>query len=120
MFLVIFLCIGGFLVVFVDFIVGGGGFISMFVFMVIGVLVYFVIGINKFVVLVGCISSVYRYVKFGKINNDFLKKLVLFIIIGSVLGVRCVLLISEEILNVLVVVMILIVVIYIFIFKNLG
>ncbi|WP_009901039.1 sulfite exporter TauE/SafE family protein [Clostridioides difficile] len=55
-----------------------------------------------------------------KLITILLKKLVPFTIIGSVLGVRCVLSISEEILNVLVVVMILIVAIYTFISKNLG
>ncbi len=48
------------------------------------------------------------------------KKLVPFTIAGSILGVRCVLSISEDILNVLVVVMILIVAIYTFVSKNLG
>lgn len=88
--------------------------------MAIGVPVHLAIGTNKFAASAGCISSAYRYAKSGKINNDLLKKLVPFTIIGSVLGVRCVLSISEEILNVLVVVMILIVAIYTFISKNLG
>lgn len=90
------------------------------VLMAIGVPVHLAIGTNKFAASAGCISSAYRYAKSGKINNDLLKKLVPFTIIGSVLGVRCVLSISEEILNVLVVVMILIVAIYTFISKNLG
>ncbi|EQG75254.1 sulfite exporter TauE/SafE family protein [Clostridioides difficile DA00165] len=89
------------------------------VLMAIGVPVHLAIGTNKFAASAGCISSAYRYAKSGKINNNLLK-LVPFTIIGSVLGVRCVLSISEEILNVLVVVMILIVAIYTFISKNLG
>ena len=120
MFSVIFLCIGGFLAAFVDSIAGGGGLISMPVLMAIGVPVHLAIGTNKFAASAGCISSSYRYAKSGKINNNLLKKLVPFTIIGSVLGVRCVLSISEEILNVLVVAMILIVAIYTFISKNLG
>ncbi|WOV97789.1 TSUP family transporter [Clostridioides difficile] len=120
MFSVIFLCIGGFLAAFVDSIAGGGGLISMPVLMAIGVPVHLAIGTNKFAASAGCISSAYRYAKSGKINNNLLKKLVPFTIIGSVLGVRCVLSISEEILNVLVVAMILIVAIYTFISKNLG
>ncbi|HAT6201223.1 sulfite exporter TauE/SafE family protein [Clostridioides difficile] len=120
MFAIIFLCIGGFLAAFVDSIAGGGGLISMPVLMAIGVPVHLAIGTNKFAASAGCISSVYRYAKSGKINNNLLKKLVPFTIAGSILGVRCVLSISEDILNVLVVVMILIVAIYTFVSKNLG
>ncbi|PBF00216.1 hypothetical protein BGU36_13855 [Clostridioides difficile] len=120
MFAIIFLCIGGFLAAFVDSIAGGGGLISMPVLMAIGVPVHLAIGTNKFAASAGCISSAYRYAKSGKINNNLLKKLVPFTIAGSILGVRCVLSISEDILNVLVVVMILIVAIYTFVSKNLG
>ncbi|HBY2625274.1 UNVERIFIED_CONTAM: hypothetical protein C3P01_11590 [Clostridioides difficile] len=119
MFAIIFLCIGGFLAAFVDSI-AGGGLISMPVLMAIGVPVHLAIGTNKFAASAGCISSAYRYAKSGKINNNLLKKLVPFTIAGSILGVRCVLSISEDILNVLVVVMILIVAIYTFVSKNLG
>ncbi|HBF7897808.1 TSUP family transporter [Clostridioides difficile] len=120
MFAIIFLCIGGFLAAFVDSIAGGGGLISMPVLMAIGVPVHLAIGTNKFAASAGCISSAYRYAKSGKINNNLLKKLVPFTIAGSILGVRCVLSISEDILNVLVVVMILIVAIYTFVSKSLG
>ncbi|MBY2479113.1 TSUP family transporter [Clostridioides difficile] len=120
MFAIIFLCIGGFLAAFVDSIAGGGGLISMPVLMAIGVPVHLAIGTNKFAASAGCISSAYRYSKSGKTNNELLKKLVPFTIIGSILGVRCVLSISEDILNALVVIMILVVAMYTFISKNLG
>ncbi|MDB0439822.1 sulfite exporter TauE/SafE family protein [Clostridioides difficile] len=120
MFVIIFLCIGGFIAAFVDSIAGGGGLISMPVLMAIGVPIHLAIGTNKFAASAGCISSAYRYAKSGKTNSELLKKLVPFTIIGSILGVKCVLSINENILNVLVVVMILIVAIYTFVSKNLG
>lgn len=120
MFVIIFLCIGGFIAAFVDSIAGGGGLISMPVLMAIGVPIHLAIGTNKFAASAGCISSAYRYAKSGKTNNELLKKLVPFTIIGSILGVKCVLSIKENILNVLVVLMILIVAIYTFVSKNLG
>ncbi|MCC0632984.1 MULTISPECIES: sulfite exporter TauE/SafE family protein [unclassified Clostridioides] len=120
MFVIIFLCIGGFIAAFVDSIAGGGGLISMPVLMAIGVPIHLAIGTNKFAASAGCISSAYRYAKSGKTNNELLKKLVPFTIIGSILGVKCVLSINENILNVLVVLMILIVAIYTFVSKNLG
>ncbi|MGO0905443.1 sulfite exporter TauE/SafE family protein [Clostridioides difficile] len=120
MFIIIFLCIGGFIAAFVDSIAGGGGLISMPVLMAIGVPIHLAIGTNKFAASAGCISSAYRYAKSGKTNNELLKKLVPFTIIGSILGVKCVLSINENILNVLVVLMILIVAIYTFVSKNLG
>lgn len=120
MFVIIFLCIGGFIAAFVDSIAGGGGLISMPVLMAIGVPIHLAIGTNKFAASAGCISSAYRYAKSGKTNSELLKKLVPFTIIGSILGVKCVLSINENILNVLVVLMILIVAIYTFVSKNLG
>lgn len=120
MFVITFLCIGGFIAAFVDSIAGGGGLISMPVLMAIGVPIHLAIGTNKFAASAGCISSAYRYAKSGKTNNELLKKLVPFTIIGSILGVKCVLSINENILNVLVVLMILIVAIYTFVSKNLG
>ncbi|RDY28111.1 hypothetical protein CHL78_006990 [Romboutsia weinsteinii] len=120
MLIFIFLCVGGFIAAFVDSIAGGGGLISMPVLMIVGLPAHLALGTNKFGGASGCLMSTYKYVKSGKTNNDLLKKLVPFSFLGSVLGVKCVLSISENILNILVFVMILGVAIYTFTSKGLG
>ncbi|RDY22559.1 hypothetical protein CHF27_012735 [Romboutsia maritimum] len=120
MLIFIFLCLGGFLAAFVDSIAGGGGLISMPVLMIAGLPAHLALGTNKFGGAAGCLSSAYRYIKSGKTNNEILKKLVPFTIIGSIIGVKCVLSISEQVLNILVFVMILAVAIYTYTSKSLG
>lgn len=117
---IIFLCIGGFLAAFVDSIAGGGGLISMPILLMAGIPTHLALGTNKFAGSFGCFSSAYHYFKSGKTNNQLLKKLVPFTIIGCILGVKCVLSISDTVLNILVFVMILVVAIYTYTKKDLG
>ncbi|MGL5717503.1 MAG: sulfite exporter TauE/SafE family protein [Paraclostridium sp.] len=116
----IFICIGGFLAAFVDSIAGGGGLISMPVLLVAGLPAHLALGTNKFAGACGCFSSAYKYFKSGKTNVDLLKKLIPFTILGCILGVKCVLSISNTVLNMLVFIMILIVAIYTYTKKDLG
>lgn len=116
----IFLCVGGFLAAFVDSIAGGGGLISMPVLMMAGLPAHLALGTNKFGGSFGCFSSAYKYYKSGATNNELLKKLIPFTILGCVLGVQSVLSISEEILNIMVFIMILAVAIYTYKTKTLG
>ncbi|CEK30408.1 membrane protein [[Clostridium] sordellii] len=117
---IIFLCIGGFLAAFVDSIAGGGGLISMPILLMAGLPTHLALGTNKFAGSFGCFSSAYRYAKSGKTNIELLKKLIPFTIIGCFLGVKCVLSISDTILNILVFIMILVVALYTYLKKELG
>lgn len=117
---ILFLCLGGFLAAFVDSIAGGGGLISMPVLLMAGLPAHLALGTNKFAGAFGCFSSAYKYSKSGKTNIELLKKLIPFTILGCLLGVKCVLSISENILNILVFLMILIVALYTYLKKNLG
>lgn len=117
---IIFLCVGGFLAAFVDSIAGGGGLISMPVLLIAGLPAHLALGTNKFAGACGCFTSAYRYSKSGKTNVELLKKLIPFTILGCILGVKCVLSISDAILNMLVFVMILAVAIYTYTKKDLG
>lgn len=117
---ILFLCLGGFLAAFVDSIAGGGGLISMPVLLMAGLPAHLALGTNKFAGAFGCFSSAYKYSKSGKTNIDLLKKLIPFTILGCLLGVKCVLSISENILNILVFLMILIVALYTYLKKDLG
>jgi hypothetical protein len=116
----IFLCLGGFLAAFVDSIAGGGGLISMPVLMMAGLPAHLALGTNKFGGAFGCFSSAYKYAKSGATNKELLKKLIPYTILGCILGVKCVLSISDEILNIMVFVMILTVTIYTYRSKTLG
>jgi uncharacterized protein len=120
MFTIIFLCFGGFLAAFIDAIAGGGGLISMPVLLIAGLPPHLALGTNKFAGTFGCFSSAFRYFKSGKTNVDLLKKLIPFTILGCILGVKCVLSISETVLNALVFIMILLVSIYTYTKKDLG
>lgn len=117
---ILFLCLGGFLAAFVDSIAGGGGLISMPVLLMAGLPAHLALGTNKFAGAFGCFSSAYKYSKSGKTNIELLKKLIPFTILGCLLGVKCVLSISENILNILVFLMILIVALYTYLKKDLG
>lgn len=117
---ILFLCLGGFLAAFVDSIAGGGGLISMPVLLIAGLPAHLALGTNKFAGAFGCFSSAYNYSKSGKTNIELLKKLIPFTILGCLLGVKCVLSISENILNILVFLMILIVALYTYLKKDLG
>lgn len=117
---ILFLCLGGFLAAFVDSIAGGGGLISMPVLLMAGLPAHLALGTNKFAGAFGCFSSAYKYSKSGKSNIELLKKLIPFTILGCLLGVKCVLSISENILNILVFLMILIVALYTYLKKDLG
>lgn len=117
---ILFLCLGGFLAAFVDSIAGGGGLISMPVLLMTGLPAHLALGTNKFAGAFGCFSSAYNYSKSGKTNIELLKKLIPFTILGCLLGVKCVLSISENILNILVFLMILIVALYTYLKKDLG
>ncbi|GIM33835.1 sulfite exporter TauE/SafE family protein [Paraclostridium bifermentans] len=117
---ILFLCLGGFLAAFVDSIAGGGGLISMPVLLMAGLPAHLALGTNKFAGAFGCFSSAYKYSKSGKTNMELLKKLIPFTILGCLLGVKCVLSISENILNILVFLMILIVALYTYLKKDLG
>lgn len=116
----IFLSIGGFLASFVDSIAGGGGLISIPVLLLSGLSPHITLGTNKFGSSFGALSSAYRYIKSGACNIELLKKLIPFTILGAILGVTCVLSISEQILNIMVFVMILSVAIYTYKSKTLG
>lgn len=116
----IFLCIAGFLAAFIDAIAGGGGIISLPALMISGVSPHYALGTNKFASSTGSFTSALRYIKSEATNNDLLKKLIPFTILGSILGVKTVLNINENILNILVLVLILAVGIYTIRSKSIG
>jgi len=120
MYTIVFLCIAGFLAAFIDSIAGGGGLISVPAFMLSGLPPTFVLGTNKFCSSFGSGASSLKFIKSDRVNFKLLKLLLPFTIIGAALGVRTVLTINEDILNVLVIIMVLFIGVYSLFSKTLG
>lgn len=79
-----------FIVVVVDVIFGGGGLIFLFVYFVVGFLLYMVLGINKLLVFFFIFVSVFKFWKVKKVNVEIVLKLFVFFFVGVVLGVKIV------------------------------
>lgn len=114
------ICIAGFLAAFVDSIVGGGGMISIPALLAAGIPTHLALGTNKFSASSGAISSVYHYFKAGNLNKKILLPLLPLSIIGSTIGVLCVLAINPDFLKNIIVVLIIGMLIYSLLSKNLG
>ncbi|WP_461614656.1 sulfite exporter TauE/SafE family protein [Clostridium sp. Marseille-QA1073] len=116
----IFLSIACFAAAFIDAIAGGGGLISLPAYLMAGVSPHLSLGTNKFASTTGSFTSAYKFGKSGFINFKLLKFLVPFTLIGSVLGVKTVLLIDQEFLYPLVLALVLGIGIYTLFSKNIG
>lgn len=120
MFEMILLCIAGFLASFIDSIAGGGGLISVPAFMLAGLSPHMVLGTNKFAAATGSFTSSLKFAKSGLCNFKLLKILIPFTLVGSILGVRTVMLIDQRFLQPLVLVLVLCIGIYTLFSKSIG
>lgn len=116
----LFLCVAGFIAAFVDAIAGGGGIISVPAYMIVGLPTHIALGTNKFAASAGSLTSSINFIRSGNCNFRLLKFVAPFTLIGSILGVKTVLLINESFLQPLVLVLILAIGIYTFFSKTLG
>ena len=114
------LCIAGFLASFVDSIAGGGGLISVPAFMLAGLPPHMVLGTNKFSATAGSFTSSLKFIRSGNANFKLLKYLIPFTLVGSMIGVRTVLIIDQKFLNTLVLILIMFIGIYTLFSKSLG
>lgn len=115
----IILAIGCSVAGFVDAAAGGGGLISLPIYIFTGLPAHFLVGTNKFTASSGAIVSAITFFKSGKITKK-LMFLVIFSMIGSILGVRTVLLVSQSVLRVFIMVMVLAVGLYTLFSKSFG
>lgn len=116
----IIICIAGFFAAFVDSMVGGGGMISIPALLATGMPTHLALGTNKFSASSGALSSVYHYYKGKNLNKEILFPLLPFSILGSAVGVLCVLAINPDFLKKIIVVLIIVMLLYSFFNKNLG
>lgn len=99
---------------------GGGGIISVPAFMAVGLPPRMVLGTNKFAATTGSFTSSISYMKSGNCNFKLIKILAPFTLVGSVLGVKAILLLDDSFLQPLVLVLVLIIGIYTFFSKTIG
>ncbi|MCF6767931.1 TSUP family transporter [Thiotrichales bacterium 19S11-10] len=71
---------------FVDAIGGGGGFITIPAFLLIGVPEALVLGTNKFTVTLGSLSAIYRFLKHNRIDLSLMKYGVITGFLGAIFG----------------------------------
>ena len=116
----LFLCIAGFLAAFIDSIAGGGGIISVPAYLIAGLPPHITLGTNKLTSSMASLTSSINFIKSGNCNFKLLKTVAPFTLIGSVLGVKAVLLMDESFLQPLVLILVLAIGIYTFFSKSLG
>lgn len=114
------LMVACFFAAFVDAIAGGGGLISLPAYLIAGLPPHLALGTNKFASSWGTLFTALRFWRKGKVNLDLVKYMIPMSFLGSILGVKAVMLIRPEFLAPLVVGLILLVGIYTMFSKSLG
>ncbi len=97
--LVLMICAGVFLAAFVDSIGGGGGIISVPVYLLAGLPTHFALGTNKLSSGIGTAASTFRYIKNGFVEWRLAVPSVVLALIGSHLGTRLQLMFDEKYLK---------------------
>lgn len=96
---------GGLISGFMNSMVGGGGMISLPIFLMLGLPTATALGSNKVSSVLGAIVSSWTFIRKGKANGALLKRYLPFSFAGSVLGVALTQLFSSDSLRTLVIVM---------------
>lgn len=113
-----------FLAGFVDAIAGGGGLISLPAYIIAGVPAHFALGTNKLASAMGTTVSTGRYLKNGYIKGKQMIRIAIFScaasLVGSSIGSSLSLLVSEKVLEGLMIVVLPVVAYYVMRNKNLG
>jgi len=93
------ICAGVFLASLVDAIGGGGGIISVPVYLFAGLPAHLALGTNKLSAGIGTAASTFRYVKSGCVNWKLALPSVVLALLGSHLGTRVQLMLDEKYLK---------------------
>lgn len=115
-----FLVVAGFLSAFIDSVVGGGGMISLPALLLTGLPPGLALGTNKMASVMGSLTSTLSFMRSGKINYGLIKYLFPLSLIGSVLGVITVQKMPPEFLKPLVIILLIAVTIYSIFKKDWG
>ena len=93
------MCVGVFVASFVDAIGGGGGIISVPIYLFAGLPTHFALGTNKLSAGIGTAASTLRYITSGFVMWDLAAGSVLLAVLGSHLGTRLQLMVDERYLK---------------------
>ncbi|MDD4028568.1 MAG: TSUP family transporter [Caldisericia bacterium] len=96
----IMLCIFGFIAAWVDSIAGGGGIITIPAYLAAGIPPQFTLGTNKLSASFSSFTSSLRYFCSQKTNLRLMLILAPFTLVGSIVGVRTILLINNTLLHI--------------------
>lgn len=89
------ICVGVFLAAFMDSIAGGGGLISLPVYLLAGLPAHFALGTNKLSSCIGTAASTFRYIRSGYVDWVLALPAIPFALVGSSLGTRLQLMVDE-------------------------
>jgi hypothetical protein len=112
--------VGGFIAAFVDSVVGGGGLISIPVLMLTGIPVVECLGTNKVAASMGALFSMGVFIKSGKADLGLVKRMFFLSFFGSVAGVFAVQQVPPDFLKPLVIVLLIGVALYSILKKDWG
>ena len=93
------ICVGVFVAAFVDAIGGGGGLISLPVYLLAGLPYHYALGTNKLSSCIGTAASTFRYVKNGFVDWPLAVGSVLLAVGGAVVGTRAQLMVDDRYLQ---------------------
>ena len=93
------ICVGVFVAAFVDAIGGGGGLISLPVYLLAGLPYHYALGTNKLSSCIGTAASTFRYVKNGFVDWPLAVGSVLLAVGGAFVGTRAQLMVDDRYLQ---------------------
>jgi uncharacterized protein len=114
------LCIAGFIAALFDSIAGGGGIITIPVFLALGIPPHYTLGTNKFAASWGSLTSSLTFLRSGKVYLPLIKYIIPFTFAGAALGVRTALRINQQYLQLIVLIMLISISIYSIFSKEIG
>lgn len=97
--IVLLIGLGVFCASFVDAIGGGGGIISVPIYLLTGLPTHFALGTNKMSSCIGTAASTFRYIKNGYVYWKLALPSIVFALVGSHLGTRLQLMMDEKYLQ---------------------
>jgi len=97
--IVLLIGVGVFCASFVDAIGGGGGIISVPIYLLTGLPPHFALGTNKMSSCIGTAASTYRYIRNGFVNWGLALPAIVFALGGSYIGTRLQLMMDEKYLQ---------------------
>ena len=116
----IFLSIVYFFAGIVDAVCGGGGLFSVPSLMSVGLPAHMVVGTNQCTLVLGNLTSIYKYARSGNINYRIAMMALPFSIVGAIIGAKLNLLVSERYLQIIMIVLIPILAVFSFFKRDIG